>query len=232
MQIFGLTKTTLLDYPGRVAAVLFTGGCSFRCPFCHNGGLVISPSEKSIIPEEEVFDFLQKRRSVLSGVCISGGEPALQPDLPAFLYRLKSTLGYDVKLDTNGYHPDVLQCLIKEKLIDYIAMDIKAGPDNYGNVCGLPGLLLDRIHASIQLLQGSGLTYEFRTTVVKELHTEHDFIQIADWIAGSPAYFLQSYTDSGQVLSPGFHACTKQELSHFLAVVQRRIPNATLRGID
>lgn len=232
MQILGLTKTTLLDYPGRVAAVLFTGGCCFRCPFCHNGELVLSPSSLPALSEEELFSFLQKRRGVLTGLCVSGGEPTLQPDLPAFLDRVKSRFDYAIKLDTNGQDPALLRQLVRDGLVDSIAMDIKAGPDHYARACGIPDVSLEPIRASAAFLMEGTLPFEFRTTVVRELHTDQDFLQIGQWIAGAPAYFLQSYTDSAQVLSPGLHACSKEQLTHFLSLVRRTVPSAALRGVD
>lgn len=231
MQIHGLNKTTLLDYPQHVAATLFTGGCNFRCPFCHNGSLVVDPDSQPQIPEEEIFSFLQKRKGILTGICITGGEPTLQPDLEDFIRRIRS-LGYLIKLDTNGYRPDVLSQLLKEKLLDYVAMDIKSSPEHYARTAGLKQLDLSLIEQSAALVRNAGIAYEFRTTVVRELHSLADFIQIGQWLAGSSAYYLQSYTETGQVLQPGFHPCTKKELLAFLQALKPFIPNTTLRGVD
>lgn len=231
MQIYGLNKTTLLDYPDRIAATIFTGSCSFRCPFCHNGDLVICPETQPLIPEEEVLAFLKKRQKILSGVCITGGEPTLQPDLEDFLQKIRE-LDYSIKLDTNGYQPETVRRLIQKKLIDYIAMDIKSGPDGYALAAGLPALDFSRIEASIQLLMSSDIPFEFRTTVVKELHSDHDFLQIGELIQGNEAYFLQSYQDSREVLHPGFHACPKEEMVHFAQLLTPLVPNVQLRGID
>lgn len=231
MQIHGLNKTTLLDYPQHVAATLFTGGCNFRCPFCHNGGLVIDPDSQPQIPEEEIFAFLQKRKGILTGVCITGGEPTLQPDLADFIRRIRS-LGYLVKLDTNGYRPEVLSQLLTEKLLDYVAMDIKSSPEHYARTAGLNQLDFSLIEQSASLVRNAGIAYEFRTTVVRELHSLADFIQIGQWLAGSSAYFLQSYTETGQVLQPGFHPHTKKELLDFTQALKPFIPNTALRGVD
>ena len=174
MLIKGLNKTTLLDYPGRVAATIFTGGCNFRCPFCHNGDLVLKPSIQDAYSEEEVLSFLQKRKNVLKGVCITGGEPTLQADLPVFMEKVKK-IGYDIKLDTNGYQPQVLAELIGDGLVDYVAMDIKNSKEKYPETAGLNDLQIEKIEESVELLAGATIPYEFRTTVVDELHDEESF---------------------------------------------------------
>lgn len=231
MQIHGFNKTTLLDYPGRVAATVFTGACNFRCPFCHNGDLVICPETQPLIPEAEVLALLKKRKGILTGICVSGGEPTLQTDLSDFLAKIKE-LDYQIKLDTNGYRPDILKNLIENQLIDYVAMDIKSGRDGYAKACGVPALDFSRIEESVHILMCSGLDYEFRTTVVRELHSEADFLQIGKLIAGCHAYFLQSYVDSSKVLHPGFHACCKEEMEHFRTLLLPFVPKTELRGID
>lgn len=235
MLILGWVKTTLLDYPGQIATTLFTGGCNFRCPYCHNRDLVLK--SKSLIPheEEEIFSFLIKRRNVLTGVCITGGEPTLQPDLPEFVRRIKE-LGYLIKLDTNGSNPQMLHSLIHSGLIDYCAMDIKNAPQKYKITVGLDGdhteFDLTAIEESVQILVHQQLIpYEFRTTVVKELHSETDLSAIARWIAGSNAYFLQSYTDSTGVLCDGYHAHPKNTLQEYAALCRKFIPNTSLRGV-
>lgn len=231
MQIHGYNKTTLLDYPQHVAATIFTGSCNFRCPFCHNSDLVLAPQDQPLAPEEELFAFLKKRRGILTGVCITGGEPTLQPGLADFIGRIKE-LGFLVKLDTNGYRPDVLTRLLEERLLDYIAMDIKASPERYAAVCGIPQLDFSLIQQSIGLIRTSAIAYEFRTTVVRELHSAQDFIQIGTLLSGCNAYFLQSYTDSPQVMQKGFHAYTKEELLSFVEALKTNIPNTSLRGVD
>ncbi|MDO5018843.1 MAG: anaerobic ribonucleoside-triphosphate reductase activating protein [Lachnospiraceae bacterium] len=211
MLISGLNKTTLLDYPGRVAATVFTGGCNFRCPFCHNGGLVLSPLTQEHYTEEDVLAFLKKRKNILSGVCITGGEPTIQQDLPDFIQQIKE-LGLAVKLDTNGSHPHMLEELIAKKQIDYVAMDIKNAPGKYQETTGLTGegaageepgksFPVKAVQQSVELLKNSRIPYEFRTTVVKEFHTLEDLQEICAWIAGSPAYYLQQFEDSGQLIA-------------------------------
>lgn len=200
MQIVGLNKTTLLDYPGRVAATVFTGGCNFRCPFCHNGDLVLKASALDAYSEEEVFSFLEKRKKVLSGVCITGGEPTLQPDLAVFIQKVKE-LGYAVKLDTNGYKPEVLEELLQEELLDYVAMDIKNCKKKYAQTAGVAALELGKIEKSMELLTAYGLPHEYRTTVVKEFHKKEDLEAIGRWINGRADWYLQPYRDSGEILA-------------------------------
>lgn len=231
MKIYGLNKTTLLDYPGRVAATIFLGGCNFRCPFCQNSSLVLSPDRQPEIPEEEVLSFLKKRKGILEGVCVTGGEPTLSPELPEFLKKIQD-LGYPVKLDTNGSRPQVLKDLASRNLIQMTAVDIKACPNNYPSLCGLVHPDLDSIKETVDFLINGSLDYEFRTTVVRELHTEQDFIQIGQWIAGAKAYYLQAYRNSEEVLQPGFSSYSQKELMYFRDILKRTIPLVELRGID
>ncbi len=230
MIISGLQKTTLLDYPGHVASTIFLGGCNFRCPFCHNGDLVDGPWDAPFDPKE-VLAFLKKRSGLLEGVCITGGEPTLHPDLAELIQSIRS-LGLSVKLDTNGYRPDVLKDLCRRGLIDYVAMDIKAGRGNYAAAAGLPGIDIRKIEESVSFLLSDSVPYEFRTTVVKEIHSEHDFYDIGRWIQGCRAYYLQSYKDSEQVLVSGFSACSRKELLHFMDIVRPYVDHVELRGVD
>ncbi|MBQ8592371.1 MAG: anaerobic ribonucleoside-triphosphate reductase activating protein [Lachnospiraceae bacterium] len=231
MQICGFNKTTLLDYPEHIAATIFTGGCNFRCPFCQNGGLVLHPEDYVSTTPEEILAFLQKRKGILSGVCITGGEPTLQSDLAPFIESIKK-LGYLIKLDTNGYQPDVIQYLYEKGLIDYIAMDIKNSLTHYVQTTGLPSLDTKKIQLSVEYIMQSGIDYEFRTTVVKELHAMEDFIEIKNWIAGCKRYYLQSYVDSEHVICRQFHAYSKEELLTFTDVLKEQIPNTFLRGVE
>ena len=230
MQILGYQKTTLLDFPSHVAATIFTGGCNFRCPFCHNSDLILHPNN-SLITENEIFAFLQKRKNVLSGICITGGEPTLQSDLSSFISRVRS-LGYKIKLDTNGYRPEVLASLLEQELLDYIAMDIKTGLSNYSNLCGLPTLDTDKIKESISIIENSAIDYEFRTTVVKQYHSEQDFFEIANMLSPQSSYYLQSFTDSGNILTPDLSACDTETLNSYLAIVKKQLPHSFLRGIE
>lgn len=232
MLILGLNKTTLLDYPERVAATVFLGGCNFRCPYCHNGDLVLNYSSMPAYTQEDIITFLSKRKNVLEGVCISGGEPALNADLPDFLRKIKG-LGYSIKLDTNGSNPDMLRLLISERLIDYCAMDIKNSPDKYFDTVGLP-ISIDKIMSSVDLLLSNGdssFLYEFRTTIVKELHTENDIVLMSKWLTGARAYFLQSYVESDGVISKGFHPHSEETIYAFAALCRKYVPNTQVRGI-
>ena len=230
MKICGLQKTTLLDFPGHVAATVFTGGCNFRCPFCHNSDLLGNDAEVAYT-EEEVLKFLAKRRGILEGVAITGGEPTLQPDLRRFILGVRE-LGYQIKLDTNGSRPDVLRSLCEDGLIDYVAMDIKTCKERYPDVAGIPSLHIEGIMESIEFLKRGTVPYEFRTTVVKELHSAADFEAIGQWLSGCSNYFLQNYVDSDRVLVPGFSSCSKDELLSYLEIVKPYVAHAELRGVD
>lgn len=229
MRIHGLNKTTLLDYPEHVAATVFTGGCNFCCPFCHNGDLVLHADTQPLILEEEVMAFLNKRKGIITGVCITGGEPTLQPDLADFIRKIKE-IGLLVKLDTNGYRPEVLKALLEADLLNYVAMDIKNSRESYAKTVGVKELDIGRIEESAALLMGSGIPYEFRTTVVRELHTKADMEAIGQWIAGADAYFLQSFRDSEQVIESGFDAYEREELEDFADLLRKNITRVELRG--
>lgn len=231
MRICGLNKTTLLDYPGKVAATVFLGGCNFRCPFCQNGGLVLHPEQQPEFSRQEVLNFLKKRSGILEGVCITGGEPTISSGLPLFLREIRET-GLCIKLDTNGSRPDAIRALIKEHLVDKIAMDIKAAPDNYPTLCGLSHPDLENIRESVSLLMNGDIDYEFRTTVVRELHSERDFISIKKWLSGAKAFYLQAYRESTDVLQPGFSSYSLKELEHFRDILRETISLVEIRGID
>ena len=202
MRISGLQKLTLLDFPGHTACTVFTGGCNYRCPFCHNAELVLRPEEQPEIPEAEFFTLLEKRRGLLDGVAVTGGEPTLQPDLPEFLRRIRD-LGYAVKLDTNGTRPDLLKRLMQEGLVQYVAMDIKNSPARYAETAGIADPQLERIRESAAFLMAGTVPYEFRTTVVQELHRPEDLTEIGRWLQGAERYFLQGFTDSGDLILEG-----------------------------
>ena len=231
MRIYGFQKTTLLDYPGHVAATVFVGGCNFRCPFCHNGLLVLEPAAQPRIREEEVLSYLKKRQGILEGICVTGGEPTLQPDLAGFIRRLKG-LGYLVKLDTNGSCPQVLEQLLQEGLLDYVAMDIKASPDNYATAAGLKEIDFDRIRQSIRLLMESNISYEFRTTVVKGIHTLEEFEEIGRLLQGCRAYFLQGFRESESMIGQGCQAFSAQEMEKMAELAGKYIDRVELRGIE
>ena len=231
MQIHGFNKTTLLDYPEHVAATIFTGGCNFCCPFCHNGELVLHPGHFPLITEEEIMGFLRKRKNVLSGVCITGGEPTLQPDLMDFVIGIKE-LGLLVKLDTNGYEPRVLRSLLEQGLLDYVAMDLKNSREKYAVTVGKKDFEIERIEESVSLLLHSSIPYEFRTTVVKQLHEEEDFAKMGQWIKGAKAYYIQSYRDNENVIQRGFSAYEKEELERCAEIIQPYVKMVGLRGVE
>lgn len=231
MQIFGFNKTTLLDFPEHVACTVFTGGCNFICPFCQNGDLVLHGGSLPVLDEEEVFGVLRKRKGILTGVCVTGGEPTLQRDLDVFLSRVKE-LGYLVKLDSNGYRPEVLQSLRERGLVDYFAMDIKSSPENYARTAGVKELDMGLIRESVDFIRSCGLDYEFRTTVVRELHSSGDFLSIGEWLKGCKAYFLQSYVESEGVICKEFSSYSKEELEEFVTLLKPYIDNVSLRGVD
>lgn len=231
MNIQGLQKLTLLDYPGHVACTLFTGGCNFLCPFCHNGDLVLSPGQNSAWDLDAIFSFLQKRAGILDGVCVSGGEPLLQPDLPELLARIRG-LGLSVKLDTNGSFPERLRRLAEQGLVDYVAMDIKNSPERYRETAGLPaGYDLATIQESAAWLLRGTVPYEFRTTVVREYHRPQDIVSIAKWIGGADRWFLQSFVSSEHVIESGLHAYSPSEMETFAERARPLAPSVQLRGI-
>ena len=231
MDIQGLQKVTLLDFPGRVACTVFLAGCNFRCPFCHNASLVTHVDPDRNIPEEEILSFLKKRRGVLDGVCITGGEPLLAPGLDRLIREIKD-LGYEVKLDTNGSNAERLKTLAGSGMIDYVAMDIKNAPGKYGMTIGIDGYDMSNIFKSVDYLMSGSVPFEFRTTVVRELHKREDFEEIGRWLKGAPAYYLQGFVDSGDVIRPGLRAYTKEIMEQALGIVKKYIPAAGLRGID
>lgn len=231
MELFGLQKLSLLDFPEKTACTVFLGGCNFRCPFCQNGSLVLPGAGEPQIDEEEFFAFLKKRAGILDGVCITGGEPTLHKDLPVFAEKIRA-LGFAVKLDTNGSRPDVLRTMVEAGLVDYAAMDIKNARAKYASTCGLDKLDIGKIEQSAAFLMEGRIPYEFRTTVVRELHTISDIEAIGRWLAGAEKYFLQSFTDSGDILAPGLHAHEPETLRRMLSAVRPYIPAAALRGVE
>ncbi len=230
MKFYGMQKMTLLDYPGYVACTLFTGGCNFRCPFCHNALLVLDLDENYTIPEEEVLAFLKKRQGLLDGVCVTGGEPLINKDIGNFLSKVKE-LGFKIKLDTNGTNPALLKELVSQNLVDYVAVDIKNSPEKYAETVGLKSFDMSTINETVNFLMTGSVDYEFRTTVTKQFHTEKSMEEAARFIRGAKRYFLQNFVDSGNLIGSGITGQSKEEMEKLLAVVKKYVPDSCLRGI-
>jgi pyruvate formate lyase activating enzyme len=227
----GLQKLTLLDYPGKVACTLFTNGCNFRCPFCHNSALVVRAGEQTFYKNDEILAFLKKRLGILDGVAITGGEPTLMPGLYDFISEVKA-LGYSVKLDTNGTNPKLLKRLVNNSLVDFVAMDIKNTREKYAETVGLAkDYDLSSIEESKDFLMENKVDFEFRTTVAKPFHTAEDFYKIGEWLKGEEKYFLQQFKDSGDIIGSGISAYSEEEMKSFLEVLLPFVPNAQLRGV-
>lgn len=239
MKIHGLQKMTLLDFPGHVACTVFLGGCDLRCPFCHNYELATG-KVPPVLEEDELFAFLAKRKGLLDGVAITGGEPCLHRDLPDFMSRIRQ-MGFAVKFDTNGTHPEMLREVLAGELADYVAMDVKNSPAKYALTAGMnreadPRFtdppIVRAVGESIRILMESGADYEFRTTVVDELHKEEDFEDIGRWIEGAKRYFLQCFTDRDTVPYGGLHAPSKAKLEACAAIARRYVRDVQIRGVE
>lgn len=229
MKINGLQKMTLLDFPGKVACIVFTGGCNMRCPFCHNADLALNHGTDEFT-EEEILEYLGKRKGLLDGVCITGGEPLLQPDIKEFIKKVRA-LGYAVKLDTNGAFPERLKAMVGEGLIDYVAMDIKNCKEKYSLTAGVD-IDLSKIEESVQFLLSGAVDYEFRTTVVAEFHEKEDILKISEWIKGAKRYFLQNFVDSGNLIGKiSMHAVTPETLESMRSEASSNIAEIVCRGI-
>ena len=234
MRIAGLQKLTLLDYPGKTAATVFTPGCNFRCPFCHNADLVTGADARSSdVPLDEFFAFLDKRQGLLDGVCITGGEPLMQPGIEDFCARVRER-GFAVKLDTNGSFPGRLRAMVDAGLVDCVAMDVKNAPERYAETVGVPGFDLAPVQASLDFLRTDAVPYELRTTVVRELHSADDLRALAAWIEGARSWHLQSFIDADSVLggTGRFNAWDPDDLKALLPDLQRLVPTAALRGVE
>ncbi len=229
MKIHGLQKMTLLDYPGKVACTVFLGGCDFRCPFCHNAELlsVDAPAE---MDDVEFLSFLDRRRGLLDGVAVTGGEPLLRPEILQFLSAIHEK-GFLIKLDTNGNHPDRLIEIVNAGLVDYVAMDIKNSPEKYGQTVGIPAFDVSKVRRSVAFLLEGHIDYEFRTTVVKPLHDESSFQKIGEWLAGANKYFLQQYVERDTVPGKNLGAFSSEEMNRFLDIVAPYVKESALRGV-
>ena len=230
MRILGLQKLSLLDFPGKVAATVFTGGCDLRCPFCHNAPLVLPGRGTSALDAGGVLDFLASRRGLLDGVVLSGGEPLLQPDAADFLAEVKA-MGFAVKLDTNGCHPDALADILDRRLADYVAMDIKNSLEKYPWTVGVPGFDTAPVERSAQLLMEGPADYEFRTTLVRPFHEVGDMETIGRWLRGARRYYLQAFVDSGDLVGGGCAPFTPEEMEGFLQAARPFFQSVALRGL-
>ena len=228
MDIAGLQKLTLLDYPGKLACTVFLPGCNLRCPFCHNASLVLPGRAEPLMTQGELLEFLRGRQGKLDGVCVTGGEPTLHRDLPQLLQQIKA-MGFSVKLDTNGTRPEVLKQLMDAQLLDYVAMDIKNSPQKYAATCGDVDVW-ESVQQSVQLLEESSIDHEFRTTVLHPFHTAEDMTAIGQWLRGTSKYFIQQFVDSGDLIGGG-QPLSPEEMRDLLQAVQPYIPSAELRGI-
>lgn len=228
MDISGIQKMTLLDYPGKCACTVFFAGCNLRCPFCHNASLVLT-SPEPVMEEEAFFAFLKKRQGLLDGVCITGGEPTLRKDLPDFIRKIKA-LGYLVKLDTNGSNPGMLRQLLEDKLLDYVAMDIKNCPDRYAQTCG--GIdILPSVQECLSILRENTVEYELRTTLCKPFHDKKAMEAMGKWLSGTKNYYLQAFVDSGDLVGTDVSGFTKEEMEALRQAVLPYIPTTRIRGI-
>lgn len=229
MKLYGLEKLSLVDYDGKICATVFTGACNFRCGFCHNGPLVVDYKTQPFLSEEYILDYLKSRVKVLDGVCITGGEPTLNPDLLDFCKKLKD-LGYSVKLDSNGTNPKMLEDLIDNNLIDYIAMDVKSCKEQYAKVIGLKEYDTKIVEQSVDLLLKNKVEYEFRTTLIKEYHTPEVMQKIGDWIRGAKKYCMQKYNDRETCIAHGYTAVDEQTAQTYKTILSNYLPNVILRG--
>lgn len=230
MKISGFQKMTVLDFPGKVACTVFTSGCNLRCPFCHNARLVTRKVAEDEMDENEILTYIYKRKGLLDGVCITGGEPLLQPDIEGFIKKIKDA-GFAVKLDTNGFYPEKLERLVNAGLVDYVAMDIKNSPAEYAKTCGFKSVGLEPVEKSKNFLLQNRVDYEFRTTVTKELHTEQSLLDAGKWIAGAKRYFLQGFVDSGDLIGEGLSAPDKAFMKQAQERLSQFVEKVELRGI-
>ncbi len=229
IKIYGLQKMSMVDYPGKIAATVFTGGCNLCCPFCHNALLVTRLKESHQIDTDEVHEFLGKRKGLLDGVVVSGGEPLLWDGTASFIQDVKN-MGFLVKLDTNGCYPDKLSAIIEKNLVDYVAMDIKNSPEKYAVTTGLKNFDIKPVEESIEILKQGSVEFEFRTTVVKELHNAEDILKIGEWLKGAPKYYLQNFEDSGNLISDGYHGFSQEEMKSMEESVESCFGQVGIRG--
>ena len=228
MKVFGFEKLSMVDFPGHLCCTVFTGGCNFKCPFCQNSDLVKMQNLREI-NHDEIFSYLSKRKGVIDSVCVSGGEPTIYPDLEQFIVKIKS-LGFLVKLDTNGTNYEMLKRLIEKNLVDYVAMDIKNSLSAYGETAGTNFVDLENIKKSVELLKRNLVDYEFRTTLVKQFHSTSTITEMANWLDGAKRIFLQHFVDNGTCLQKGLNEVKKQDAEKFLDILKNHVNHVELRG--
>ncbi len=231
MTISGFQKLTLLDFPGKTACTVFTAGCNLRCPFCHNSDLVLRPSTLESFTEDDIIAYLNKRKGLIDGICITGGEPMLMKDLPDFCQRIKN-IGIAIKIDTNGFFLPQLKYIVRNNLCDYVAMDVKNTPEKYPLTVGVPNIDVSKAIESIEFLKMSGIPHEFRTTVCRPFHTDNDIVEIAHLLGPDERYFLQSFVDSGALIGRGVSGFSPNEMKELLTKVKEIVPSADVRGVD
>lgn len=231
MEFNGWEKLSLVDFDGNLTTTIFTSGCPFRCPFCHNADLVLHPHSLPVIPFEEILAYLRKRRGILEGVCISGGEPTLGDDLLTKMAIIKE-LGYKIKLDSNGFRPEVLKEVVSKKLVDFVAMDIKNSKEKYGMTIGIPSFDLKGVEESVEFLLSNAVPFEFRTTLIDEFHDEEDMLKIREWIKGAKRYHLQCYIDSENCIEHGFHPVSIEKAKEFASLFEGYVEKVSLRGYE
>ncbi len=230
MKICGLQKLSMVDYPGTLAATVFTGGCNYRCPFCHNAPLVLHPETERELSLEEVLSFLEGRKGILKGVVVSGGEPLIYDDIDMLIESIKA-LGFSVKLDTNGSFPERLERIVDKGIVDYVAMDIKNSKRGYSRTIGVKGYDISNVERSVKLLKKGLVPYEFRMTLVRELHTEDDIVEVGEWLKGSKVLYLQHFVDSGDLVGGGFTAFSLKETEKFAEILRKSIERVEIRGL-
>ncbi len=229
MNLYGLEKLSLVDYDGHVSATLFTGNCNFRCGFCHNSSLVNDYENLSAYSQDEIFDYLKKRIVLLDGVCITGGEPTLNKDLPTLCEKIKE-IGYSIKLDTNGTNPQMVKSLFNDGLIDYCAMDIKNNRASYGEIIGIKNYDTSKVEQTVEFFLSGKVDYEFRTTLIKEYHMEENIKNIGQWIKGAKKYFLQKFRNGENCICQNLNEIEQPTAEKFVEILKEFIPNTTLRG--
>lgn len=231
MDIFGLEKLSLVDYDGFVAATVFTAKCNFRCGFCHNAALVLDYNNISEIPENEILSYLKKRKGILEGLCITGGEPTLNADLPEFIKKVKD-IGYSVKVDTNGTNPDMVKLLVREKLADYFAVDIKNDKDNYAEIIGFNTFDTSKVEKTVEFLLSGKTRYEFRTTLIAEYHKAENIKTIGEWIKGADKYFMQKFKSGDNCISQNLSPVPTETAKEFAEIIRPFVKHVDLRGYD